>query len=129
MIIPFDTNLKKISNKLRHKPTEAERCLWKRLRLSLPVFIFHRQKPIGGYVVDFYCSNAKLVIEVDGEYHKNNETIANDRVRDEIMHNLGLTVLRFPNSEVLNNTDEVVEKIRRILLDSSFDKERQFIRS
>lgn len=73
--------------------------------------------------MDFYCSEARLVVEVDGDYHLNAETSANDEVRDETMRNLGLTVLRFSNTEVLNNTDKVVETINRILLSSSFDKE------
>jgi very-short-patch-repair endonuclease len=123
MVTPYNKNLKEISRNLRSKPTEAERCLWNRLKLKHLGLIFHRQKPIGDYIVDFYCSEARLVVEVDGDYHLNAETSANDEVRDETMRNLGLTVLRFSNTEVLNNTDKVVETINRILLSSSFDKE------
>ena len=81
--------------------------------------MFHRQKPIGGYIVDFYCPKARLVIEVDGDYHSTADTAGNDKVRDEIIRNLGITVLRFYNSEVLNDTDEVVKRINKILLNSS----------
>jgi very-short-patch-repair endonuclease len=122
MVIPYKKNLKEISKNLRNRPTEAEQCLWRRLKLKHLGYVFHRQKPIGGYVVDFYCSKAQLVVEVDGDYHSGVETADNDAVRDEVMHNLGLTVLRFTNSEVLNNTNKVVEKIRKILLSSPFDK-------
>jgi very-short-patch-repair endonuclease len=118
MVIPYKKNLREISKNLRSQPTEAERCLWRRLKLKHIGYVFHRQKPIGDYIVDFYCSKAKLVIEVDGDYHFNAEITGNDKVRDEIMRNLGLTVLRFSNSEVLNNTDKVVETINKILLDS-----------
>jgi very-short-patch-repair endonuclease len=114
-MIPYTKNLKEISKTLRRKPTEAERCLWRRLKLKHLGVVFHRQKPVGDYIVDFYCPKAKLVIEVDGGYHSNTETTANDTVRDEIMHNLGLTVLRFSNSEVLNNTNKVLETIVKIL--------------
>ncbi len=123
MVIPYNKNCKELSRNLRKSATEAERCLWKRLRLKHLGFVFHRQKPIGDYIADFYCSKAKLVVEIDGGYHLSNETAADDIVRDEIMHNLDLTVLRFSNSEVLNNTDKVVETIKKILLDSCFDKE------
>jgi len=121
MITPYNLKLKEISKNLRRKPTEAERCLWKRLRLRHLGFIFHRQKPIGGYIADFYCPEAKLVIEVDGGYHTNTATNANDKVRDETMHSIGLRVLRFSNTEVLQNTDKVIEAINKILLDSPFD--------
>jgi very-short-patch-repair endonuclease len=118
MAIPYKNNLREISKTLRSQPTEAERCLWTRLKLKHLGYVFHRQKPLGGYIADFYCSKAKLVVEVDGGYHSNTEITGNDKVRDEIMRNLGLTVLRFSNSEALNNTDRVVETINKILLDS-----------
>ena len=111
MAVPYNKNLKEISRKLRRQPTEAERCLWEKLRLKHLGYVFHRQKPIAGYIVDFYCSEAKLIIEVDGDYHRGIEIIENDNVRDEIMHNLGIFVLRFPNLEILNDIDEMVDKI------------------
>ena len=123
VIVPYNNDLKEISRKLRQYPTEAEIILWKRLRTKHTGFVFHCQKPIGGYIVDFYCSKAKLIVEVDGGYHLSSETRANDAVRNDTFRNLGLTVLRFFNSEVLNDTDNVVKKINKILLDSSFDKE------
>ena len=123
MVIPYKKNLREISKNLRSQPTEAERRLWRRLRLKHLGYVFHRQKPIADYIVDFYCSKVKLVVEVDGGYHTSAETTANDKVRDEIMRNLGLTVLRFSDSAVLNNINKVVETINKILLDSSFDKE------
>jgi very-short-patch-repair endonuclease len=119
MVVPYNKNLKEISKKLRHRPTEAERCLWKRLRLKHLGYVFHRQKPIGGYIADFYCPEAKIVIEIDGDYHSSTETADNDRVRDEIMHNLGMTILRIPNSEILNDTDRVISKIMQMLADST----------
>ena len=122
MVTPYNANLKEISRSLRSKPTEAERCLWKRLKLKHLGYVFYRQKPIGDYIVDFYCHQAKLVVEVDGDYHDDAETSRNDKVRNAYMKSLGLKVLRFNNHEVLNNTDKVVGKISRILLDSPFIK-------
>ena len=115
MIIPYNQNLKEISKGLRKNLTEAEKRLWERLKLKHLGYVFYRQKPIGDYIVDFYCNQAKLIVEVDGEYHLDNNTADSDRVRNEYMKNLGLTVLRFTNSEVLNNTNKVVEEISKQL--------------
>jgi very-short-patch-repair endonuclease len=72
---------------------------------------FYRQKPIGDYIVDFFCPKANLVIEVDGSQHLSDQTIEYDRIRDDYMYSLGLRVLRFTNTEVLNNIEEVVASI------------------
>jgi very-short-patch-repair endonuclease len=114
-ILPYNQNLKEISKDLRKRLTEAEKHLWERLKNKHLGYIFYRQKPIGDYIVDFYCNQAKLVVEVDGGYHLANEAAGNDRVRNEYMKNLGLTVLRFNNKEVLENVDTVVTKIKEHL--------------
>ncbi|HJX13739.1 MAG TPA: DUF559 domain-containing protein, partial [Dehalococcoidales bacterium] len=111
LVIPYNKNLKELSKNLRDNLTEAEQCLWTRLRLKHLGYMFYRQKPIGDYIVDFYCPKAQLVVEVDGGQHFTEETASNDRVRDECMRSLGLTVLRFSNSEVLKNTDGIAETI------------------
>jgi very-short-patch-repair endonuclease len=116
MIIPYNPNNKETSRKLRRKMTPAERCLWQRLKRKHLGFIFHRQKPIAEYIADFYCPEALLVVEVDGDYHACKEVAENDAVRDRVMHYLHITVLRFNNTEVLNNTDKVVKTIDDILL-------------
>ncbi|MFA5308277.1 MAG: DUF559 domain-containing protein [Dehalococcoidales bacterium] len=111
-VIPYNKNLKELSKSLRNNLTEAERCLWQRLKLKHLGYVFYRQKPIGNYIVDFYCQKAKLVVEVDGGQHFTDETAGNDRIRDEYLQSLGLKVLRFSNSEVLKYTDRVAEKIQ-----------------
>jgi very-short-patch-repair endonuclease len=118
LILPYDSNNKEAAKKLRRKPTPAERCLWKRLRLKHLGLIFYRQKPVGKYIADFYCPEVKLVVEVDGDYHAGAETAANDKERDAIMRNNGITVLRFQNAEVLNETDKVINTIDHVLLGS-----------
>jgi very-short-patch-repair endonuclease len=94
--------------------TDAEQCLWKHLRrkqvCGMP---FLRQRPIGPYVVDFYCAQAKLVVEVDGGQHYTDEGTQSDSSRDHFLHIHGLEVLRFDNRQVLTETHEVVTQIAR----------------
>lgn len=108
----YDPKLKQLSQELRKNMTEAEKALWSRLRMKqLKGLMFSRQKPLGGYIVDFYCHKAKLVIEVDGGQHFSDEAFENDKVRDEFMGSMGLIVLRFTNNDVLGNIEGVVEVI------------------
>jgi very-short-patch-repair endonuclease len=122
MVIPYNKNLKELAKSLRNNLTEAEQRLWTRLRLKHLGYVFYRQKPIGDYIVDFYCPKARLVVEVDGGRHFTEDIVNNDRVRDEYMRSLGLSVLRFSSSDVLKNTDSVAEAIYKILLIPPFSK-------
>jgi len=108
---PYNNDLKEFSRQLREHMTDAEALLWTKLRVKQTGYWFYRQKPIGGYIVDFFCPGAKLVIEVDGGQHFSDEAVEYDRVRDEYMSSLGLMVLRINNNEVLTNIDGVVERI------------------
>ena len=111
-MLPYNANLKQRSRQLRENMTDAERYLWARLRRKhLKDCQFYRQKPIGEYIVDFFCPRAKLVIEVDGSQHFNGETVNYDRIRDDYLGSLGLRVLRFNNAEVLGHIEGVVESI------------------
>jgi very-short-patch-repair endonuclease len=100
-MLSYNKKLKEPARELRENMTDAERCLWARLRLKHLGYMFCRQKPIGDYIVDFYCHKARLVVEVDGGQHFTEDAASNDRVRDEYMRSLGLTVFRFSNSDVL----------------------------
>jgi len=91
--------------------TDAEQCLWAKLRMKQTGCQFYRQKPVGDYIVDFFCPRAKLVIEVDGSQHLSDEMLEYDRIRDEYLSSLGLRVLRFNNNDVLTNIDGVIERI------------------
>ncbi len=116
-MIPYNPNLKQIARQLRENMTDAERHLWTKIRLKqLKGYQFYRQKPIGGYIVDFYCARARLVIEVDGSQHFYEETDEKDKARDEYLTGLDLRVLRFSNSDVLMNIEGVVERISGELL-------------
>ena len=91
---------------LRKNMTKEERHLWYDFLRSYPIR-FLRQKVIDNYIVDFYCSKAKLVVELDGSQHFEETGMAADRERDEYLESLGLKILRFSNSDVDKNFYEV----------------------
>ena len=95
---------------LRKNSTDAERLLWHRLRhRQIDGFKFRRQVPIVGYIVDFVCREAKLVIELDGGQHSDQS--AYDARRDRVIEAEEFVVLRFWNNEVFEQTDGVMERI------------------
>jgi very-short-patch-repair endonuclease len=92
--------------------TDAESRLWAAIRMDqVEGCRFYRQKPIGNYIVDFYCPKAKLVVEVDGSEHLDENGKVKDIRRDAYLKTLGITVLRFNNLEVLTNIQGVVDSI------------------
>jgi very-short-patch-repair endonuclease len=94
---------------LRRKPTDAEAALWALLRdRRLAQTKWRRQRPIGGYIVDFVCLEHRLVIECDGSQHAESER---DAVRDAWLASQGYRVLRFWNSDVLKMRDSVLATI------------------
>jgi very-short-patch-repair endonuclease len=97
----------------RHFNTEAERVLWQHLRGGKLGFKFRRQHPIGSYIVDFYCHDCNLVVEADGLIHLKNDNPQYDRERTEFLSHLGLTVLRYSNSDILERTETVLSQIRK----------------
>lgn len=111
-MIPYNKNLKQHSRKLRNNMTEAEKKLWSNIRMKKLGCWFYRQKPVGDYIVDFYCPRSRLVIEVDGGQHFIDETIEYDRTRDGYLSSLGLKVLRSTNTDILTNINGVVERIK-----------------
>ena len=98
------------ARKLRNQATDAERLLWRHLRLrQLGGFRFRRQVPVDGYVADFACMEVKLVIELDGGQHQ--EQTARDGRRDAFISAKGYRVLRFWNNQVFEETNAVLEVI------------------
>ena len=96
---------------LRKRPTDAEKLLWKQLRLKqIEGFKFRRQQPIDNYIVDFVCFEKRIVIEVDGGQHATQSE--DDIVRDTYLRQQGFKVLRFWNNEVLQNINGILEVIR-----------------
>ena len=88
-----------LASELRQNMTKYEKKLWFQFLRTCPVR-FQRQKPIGRYIVDFYCASAKLVIELDGSQHGLEEEAKNDAKRTEYLESLGLTVVRIPNYKI-----------------------------
>ena len=107
--------LKKNRRKLRRDQTEAEKRLWSRLRAKQLGFKFYRQYGVGPFIVDFFCHQRSLVVELDGGQHNESEGRKLDQDRDEYFRKNGLTVLRLWNHEVLENIEGVVEKIYLVL--------------
>lgn len=107
--------LKHNAQQLRKTMTKEERHLWYDFLKSLPV-TFNRQKVIGGYIADFYCAAANLVIELDGSQHYEAEGKAKDIERDSYFNSLGITVLRYPNIDIHRNFKGVCEDILQRLL-------------
>lgn len=101
---------------LRANLTDAERRLWYNLRAHRFMGLkFKRQKPIGRYIVDFACIERRLIVELDGGQHAEN-TVRDER-RDRWLRGQGFTVLRFWNREVMRQLDDVLERIREIVLE------------
>ena len=86
--------------------TKEERHLWYDFLCSYPMR-FSRQKVLGKYIADFYCAQAKLVIELDGSQHYNPENMKKDEERSEYLKGYDITVLRIPNNDVMRNFDGV----------------------
>lgn len=107
----------KNADQLRKYQTEPERILWEELKnKKLTGYKFRRQHPVSRFVVDFYCHSAKLVIELDGDVHKNPEVKENDLNRQMELEEFGLKVIRFSNNEVLMDIEIVLDKIYKTIL-------------
>ena len=99
---------------LRRNMTAEERHLWYDFLKKLPVPV-KRQKNIGNYILDFYIPSAKLAIEIDGWQHKLAENREEDRIRDEFLNGLGITVVRFTNDDIRNRFQAVAKDIMKRL--------------
>ncbi|MCM8816529.1 MAG: endonuclease domain-containing protein [Candidatus Omnitrophica bacterium] len=116
MKIHYDTRLKKFSRKLRKNMTDAERFFWSKVRnKQLQGYQFYRQRPIGKFIVDFYCPKAKLVVEIDGGQHYSDDGIKMDKTRDKFLAGYGLRILRFSDREIFENIEGVIEKVLKYL--------------
>jgi very-short-patch-repair endonuclease len=100
------------AKRLRANATPHERALWRALK-ELPIdgTHFRRQAPIGPYVVDFFCPARRLIIELDGGHHNDDETAKRDRERQLWLEREGYRVVRFWNSEIIGDLTAVLERI------------------
>ncbi len=99
---------------LRKTPTDAEKAFWSRLRRQqIDGFRFRRQQPVGPYVVDFFCAQRKIIVEIDGGQHASHAKA--DAERTAWLESRGYRVVRYWNNEVLGNIDGVLADLRSVL--------------
>jgi very-short-patch-repair endonuclease len=109
--LPYNKTLIQRARENRKNPTAAESRIWCEI-LRMKCFENHkflRQKPLDNYIVDFYCSDLGLVIEIDGDSHA--ETVEYDAVRTGVLEALGLTVVRYTNHDVMHNLESVYDDL------------------
>ena len=109
-------DLKSFRSSLRNTSTSAEAELWEELKSKkLEGRKFRRQYSIGSYIVDFCCPSEKLIIELDGDPHRESQKIEKDEIRDNYLEGLGFIVLRFENRFVFQEPEYIKSKIRKVL--------------
>ena len=113
-MIPYNPNLVKKAQELRKNMTPEERHLWYDLLKRLPLTV-KRQHNIENFIVDFYIPKKKIVIEIDGIQHLEQEHFQNDQKRDEELSNWGITVLRYSNEDINKRFNRVANNILEIL--------------
>lgn len=121
--VSYLSQLKEMSRRNRKHQTLAEQTIWnkllKRKRLG---YTFLRQKPIGRFILDFYCSELNLAIEIDGEYHK--DRVGYDKERDEFLKQIGIETIRFTNETVLKDFGKVKSVLLSLVKGVSGEAER-----
>ncbi|MGO4819435.1 endonuclease domain-containing protein [Flavobacterium sp. W22_SRS_FP1] len=111
-IIRYNPKLKEFARQLRNDSTRTEIFLWLKLKgKHMYGYDFHRQKPIDNYILDFFCYELMLGIEVDGYSHQFLEVYTKDGVKEKRMNELGISVLRFSDEQVLKDMENVIRAI------------------
>ena len=111
-IYPYNPKLKVLARKLRNNSTYAEVLLWNQLKnKKLKGYDFHRQKPILNYILDFFCHELYLAIEVDGITHDAENQQVKDKARQSEIEALGITFLRFDDMDIKTQMDGVISEI------------------
>src|SRR5579863_1828744 len=117
-IIPYNSKLKPLAKKLRKDMTFGEVLLWNELKRDRFLgFDFDRQRCIDNYIVDFYCKELMLVIEVDGMSHNYEEAFIKDEIRQGKLESFGITVIRFTEAEVKSDMTNVIRAIEGTIID------------
>ncbi|MCM4170963.1 DUF559 domain-containing protein [Arenibacter sp. TNZ] len=115
-IIPYNPDLVPFAKKLRNNMTMGEISLWRELKNKKLGVRFSRQIPIDNYIVDFYCKELQLALEVDGSVHFIEGQQEKDTIRQNRLEYLGVRFIRFSDSDVKNNLNGVLEEIKKIIL-------------
>jgi len=120
-IIPYNPKLKELARNLRNNSTKAEIILWLKLKNSqFYGYDFHRQKPLDNYIVDFYCSELSLAIEIDGYSHELIAVYIKDIKKEKRLNELGIKILRFTDTQVLKDMENVIRALEFYIYE--FDK-------
>jgi len=117
----YNSGLKYLARQLRQNSTRAEILLWKIIKGKALGYEFHRQVPIGEFIVDFYCHELKLVIEIDGYTHDYN--FINDLNRQKDLESLGIIVIRFTDDDIKKFLNDVLRSIEIVILEIERNKE------
>ena len=116
MKIYYNPALKELARELRNNMTFAEKATWRMLNgKQFKGYDFHRQKPIGEFIADFYCYDLRLVIEIDGITHLDKDVIKKDRIKSQYFNSIGLNILRFTDDLVLGNWMMVEKELIRYI--------------
>lgn len=107
-ILPYNPKLNELVKQLRKQGILSEVLLWKKIKGKSLGVEFHRQVPIDNYIVDFYCHELMLAIEIDGNSHLSSEVQINDLKRQEILEKLGVRFIRFKDIEVKKSMNDVI---------------------
>ena len=110
-----DADLLGKAREQRKNMTPAEKRLWGRIRGKVLGVKFRRQHPINRFIADFYCHEARLVVEIDGGYHDDQDQWAHDQGRTRELEELGIRVVRFTNEEVEEDLEGMIDRIRSAL--------------
>ena len=111
MIIHYNKKLKYLASQLRNSSIQSEIRLWKYLKGKQTGVRFIRQKPVGDYIVDFYCKELQIAIELDGLSHQYEETIKRDEEKEVYLKSINIKVLRFDDKEIMGDIDNVMAVI------------------
>ncbi len=111
-IIPYNPDLVSLAKKLRKNMTLGEIALWREIKGKKIGFQFSRQIPIDQFIVDFYCKDLRLAIEVDGSIHFKEGHPERDEKRQRPLESLGVKVIRFSDTDVKNNLSQVLDEIQ-----------------
>ena len=116
--LPYNRFLKEFSRELRSHSALSEILLWQKLRASqFRGYAFNRQKPLGNYIVDFYCKKLNLVIEIDGDSHFDHLSMIEDKERQKILEELGVVFMRFTDLEVKKSMTWVLAELNAFIDD------------
>jgi very-short-patch-repair endonuclease len=112
LIILYNPTLKDLAKKLRQQGVLSEVLLWNKIKNKSLGFEFHRQVPIDNFIVDFFCHELMLAIEIDGNSHLNSEVQVNDIKRQEILETIGVKFIRFSDLDVKQKMNDVIRLLQ-----------------